>query len=710
MIKQYLITITGVVLGLALGSCNPQAKPFAIEAASCELAAVQEAVNQAQDGDTVNIPAGTATWTSGINISKGITLHGQTTTRGGGSADAATDDKTVIVDETVKAVAIIQFNTEKPYHVTGITFRGGTTPPNGSGHACLVLGNGTGKLNPAVHADNIHFDNPQQRCVWQDGWMYGVIDNVVMHTSKNTQSFYMTMPTWNGEGYGNGSWADFPYFGSEKFMFIEDCSIIAANGAGGSLDNMNGGRWIVRHCYWKDAGLSGHGTESGPQRGNRCDEWYDNIFDFTRGDSNMGQRRSGNEIVHDNTWIDRAPSNNNGTSLGGLMVYRMGYRAQLWDYAQGTNGWDTNDPQLYDSGTVIAVASPPPNTAKDQQLVTVPGKTWTKDQWKDFSITNISSSKPYQGIVINSNTEDTLYVKTNFASDVPQDQWVKFNAGDQYEIHKVVHALDSAGIGKGDLIRMVNGVPVNQVDGKEKSNPHQMREVTYTWNNVVAKTGYVLGQHGQYCVVEGRDFFNLGGGLPKDVIPAEVKAFYTAANNGVAYTQEYPYPHPLRSGSGAPSPSPTSSGVPTPSATVASPAPTATPSPTPTETPALTQTPQPTATATVIPTATPVPTLSPTAPPNSNIPNPPSDAGAVAGVTITWADNAENEIGYQVQRSEQVKGQCNGYSLVADLPPNTTHWVDAAVEKNLTYCYRVRAKGKNGNYSAWSNMVTISRD
>jgi len=47
-----------------------------IIAASCSRADVLAAVSAAQDGDTVLIPAGTATWTDGLTITKGIHLKG----------------------------------------------------------------------------------------------------------------------------------------------------------------------------------------------------------------------------------------------------------------------------------------------------------------------------------------------------------------------------------------------------------------------------------------------------------------------------------------------------------------------------------------------------------------------------------------------------------------------------------------------------------
>jgi hypothetical protein len=48
-----------------------------IDAANCSSAAVQAAIDQASDGDTVTIPAGTCSWSSGVTIKgKGIKLKG----------------------------------------------------------------------------------------------------------------------------------------------------------------------------------------------------------------------------------------------------------------------------------------------------------------------------------------------------------------------------------------------------------------------------------------------------------------------------------------------------------------------------------------------------------------------------------------------------------------------------------------------------------
>ncbi len=55
-----------------------------IQASSCSRADVQAAINQAQDGDTVLVPAGECTWNSEVSIqNKTITLIGAGSGAGG---------------------------------------------------------------------------------------------------------------------------------------------------------------------------------------------------------------------------------------------------------------------------------------------------------------------------------------------------------------------------------------------------------------------------------------------------------------------------------------------------------------------------------------------------------------------------------------------------------------------------------------------------
>jgi hypothetical protein len=55
------------------------------------------------------------------------------------------------------------------------------------------------------------------------------------------------MKRGNGGTYGHGSWADEPYRGSNKFIFIEDSTFTDTTPLSGGIDSYEGVRFVVRH-------------------------------------------------------------------------------------------------------------------------------------------------------------------------------------------------------------------------------------------------------------------------------------------------------------------------------------------------------------------------------------------------------------------------------------------------------------------------------
>lgn len=73
-------------------------------------------------------------------------------------------------------------------------------------------------------------------------------------------------------------------------------------------------------------------------------------------------------------------------------------------------------------------------------------------------------------------------------------------------------------------------------------------------------------------------------------------------------------------------------------------------------------------------------------------------------VDLTWTDNASDETGYAVERSDD--GGVN-FSGIAMISANSTSYSDATTNPSSTYYYRVYAYNGNGN-SATSNVVSIT--
>ena len=74
------------------------------------------------------------------------------------------------------------------------------------------------------------------------------------------------------------------------------------------------------------------------------------------------------------------------------------------------------------------------------------------------------------------------------------------------------------------------------------------------------------------------------------------------------------------------------------------------------------------------------------------------------GAQVTWTDNATNETGFRVERSERTNA---AFGEVAVLGPNTTRYQDAHLQPGATYFYRVTATGTKGN-SAYSNQAALA--
>src|SRR6266852_2336618 len=302
-------------------------------------AKVQALQNAAQDGDTITLPAGAFIWTQGVTITKGITLQGQTTTD---PVNRAANDRTIILDDLVRGpggtpIIMVQSVLGKSYRLTGITFAPGSVATTNYNGAIKLLG-----TSQTVRVDDCHFNNLMYQAVniMTAGSVYGVIDHNVLdfHGVSNNESVVFN----NGGLNGDPAWANPGFYGSEKFMFVEDnCFNNTTNPFlefAGCTDDTYGARWVFRYNHSYDAEIQTHGTECCRSRGGRAREVYNNDFHFSRTHGTIGIR-SGGLITHDNTWDGAVPSQ------GGAAVqnYRSFFKFPgPWGGATGDNSWDYN--------------------------------------------------------------------------------------------------------------------------------------------------------------------------------------------------------------------------------------------------------------------------------------------------------------------------------------------------------------------------------
>jgi hypothetical protein len=612
---------------------------------------------QAVDGDTITIPAGTFSWASGVNITKAITIHGNTTVN---SDTGVCNDLTQIVDNVPRPNGSVFYCTNtsstQVIRITGITFTGvgGSTELNY--HGIVRFYSGTQNRIDHCHFTG-HLAESNFITVYgsASGPTYGVADHLVMDGFQASQTGQQRAD--NGTSpYGDWEWTQPAGYGGPNFFFMEDCYLNNSDGmntVGGGWDSHNGGKFVVRHCHLYNIEILNHGTESGRGRGGRCYELYNNDYHWNYQVNPMDGIRSGSMIAHDNAFYGVKPSGG-----WGLQNYRDFFSWSPWGGATGDNPWDVNvteadgthidghPPYLFQSGTVSSGSA---------MSLTDTSKNWTTNQWVGYNVKRVSDGM--NGYVI-SNTNNTL---TCFDWAGPPINWT---TGQQYQIHKVLIALDQPTRGQGDLIS--GDTPINNTTGTP-AWPHQLREPCYSWNNVYQSDGSTIN-----FVVE--------------IIPPLVQGLDYFSDTPMPGYVPYTYPHPLVTGA---SPTPTPTPTATPTATV-------TPNPTPTATATATFT--PTATPTATATATPTATVSPTPTPiETATPHPVGPFAAVAvsctETDLTWGycclDLANG--GFDIER-----GTDNiHFTQINQVGFWERSYQDTTALSGLNY-YRIRAFNDNG--------------
>src|SRR5947207_7273454 len=125
------------LLAALLFAASGAAQARSVAALTPSFSDVNKAIGSAVDGDSVMIPAGKASWTSSLVITKAITLMGQTTTD---SVAGTANDKTIVqynLTDT-KPLINVQSVAGKVYRISGITFQSISSVASRNGF--IVLG------------------------------------------------------------------------------------------------------------------------------------------------------------------------------------------------------------------------------------------------------------------------------------------------------------------------------------------------------------------------------------------------------------------------------------------------------------------------------------------------------------------------------------------------------------------------------------------
>lgn len=261
--------------------CNTGARTVLAE--DLTQAAVQAAIDEAVDGDTVVMPEGTATWNASVDIGEQLTW-GENPTYESKSMilQGAGMDRTVITEGTINFTGV----EDKPFRITGLTLLGTETGSD--------AGINIGGVSRQYRVDHCRFDLGK-RSIWASG--EGLIDHCTIIRTSHSQGLAVI-------GAGDRDWDKPASLGTKKAVFIEDCRFEFDEPYDGALDAYGGARYVFRYNTVWNTHAGHHGRDSGGYRSVNLFEFYNNTFTATGLET--GQRslffRGGTGVVFDNIW------------------------------------------------------------------------------------------------------------------------------------------------------------------------------------------------------------------------------------------------------------------------------------------------------------------------------------------------------------------------------------------------------------------------
>ena len=519
--KRTIFAVFSVVFVLACADTLVFAGTYA--AASCNRSDVDAFINgpkhRALDGDVINIPAGTCTWTTGVTVPIGIGI----------SIIGAGARSTTIIDNYTHSPSYL-FCFRPSYGASLSRISGFTLSPQAglsarSLEAPLAF-QGTCAVGgcPNIRVDHLvvpatpswgALTSPSNTLIVTDN-VFGVLDhNSLYKNDTNAYEFVnFNLSAWQGIGqYGDNSWATPDTFGTSQALYVEDNYFEQTGGGlfpitetegGTSYANQGGGRVVCR--FNTAVGLlsmcGNHGTESGGRiRGGRQMEFYYNSIScpsssypacWNNGIVSGPGVRSGSLISVANTYS--APTGIN--SFATIAVYRTLQKFKVFGVCDGTSQWDKNDGTTYFSGTIASVSGSNPYT------ITVTGSPgWTTNQWvKNGSPYSVHDSTIINGSEITANGSSTLTVTA----------WttIAYAPGDSIQILRAITCLDQSSRIGGSLLSGDRPTPAKASGGYIPQSLDPVYEAadtssvgTPSHGPVHAKTARIIANRDYYAEV-----------------------------------------------------------------------------------------------------------------------------------------------------------------------------------------------------------------
>jgi len=497
MLVNFFVVFFLTLLLFLVPSANAQGTRTA---ASCNYSDVNAVINgpihTAVNGDTINIPAGTCTWTSALTGPSGVgfTIIGVGTPNSTASTTgaAASCTATRIIDNAGSSTFLMNFrptfgNSTMRIScmaidpVTAITT---LYAPIGIGGTCTSSG------CPSARVDNITFgastlwtasgNGAQATAMVRYSNTFGVMDHNTTLSGSNVELFNAQLPAYLGVGdYGDNSWAQPDSLGGANNVFAENNSWYGTGGVGSALNDCEapgpmGCRYVIRYNTLTliPAGQAGfglsqnHGTESGGRfRSGREAEVYNNTLNCEGACVDVDGSLRGGTGLFFNNHANLTPGQGANSWLG-LSLYRTVTPFPPWGACGGNGGYDQNDGVVYFSGTmptsISGVLTMTDNSKNFGNLV---------PSGDPYSVHDVTQGAQFYSEVV-SNTATTITV----AGPISQSGWTGFNNGDSYQVLRAQVCIDQPGRGQGTYISGATPTPTGWVN--------EVLDPIYQWNDI----------------------------------------------------------------------------------------------------------------------------------------------------------------------------------------------------------------------------------
>jgi hypothetical protein len=492
-------------------------------AKSCNQSDVNAVINgpthTAVDGDIINIPSGSCTWTTGLTVPSniGITIIGSGTPNSTPSTSGASAScsNTVISDGSSSA-AMFSFSPKFGNSTTRLSCIE-LLPSENTVSPIVVAGSCASGGCPNLRLDNITASGWGGFTVTSDqafsvvAGMFGVADHNTISDTTSVGSYTdfvnVAHPSWLGVGsYGDNSWASADSIGTANVFYLENniFNNTLLTDSDTNVGSGGGARWSCRFNMVNGinpvGGCTDHGTDTtGRARGGRQYEIYGNTgncTNSTQGCGAFGPGRSGTGIFFGNTFTQ---------SGGGFFKNVNQIDAQRrwrpdapWGACNGTSVWDQNGAgNPHYSGTIGSVT-----TSGGSYVITDSGSPgWTTNQWTPngtpYSFVDVTKNFGYELSANSSNTITTGYTGSNFGVNVPA-------SGDSYQISLATVCMDQPARGAGLLVQ---GTTPTLISTGNPGSVVEALDPIYEFDDSIPGSGPAIVSN-EGVMIANRDFYD----------------------------------------------------------------------------------------------------------------------------------------------------------------------------------------------------------